>query len=850
MKKLILTAGSVLVLIAVAAARDVPTDSLSYTFTAGYGQVEAGGRYAGAEFHQGRPLPSRISFYYPVANSIDLTTDYWRRAESRPLVLGISVNGGKRRWLGKEPWECVVSPHRVEFHQATGELSSTLGYEFCMNEPALVFTVKIRNITSGHLRLELYSHLKTTLRTCQTYARMDSASTLYDEPHQAIVAMFDQPQTGSAAVVVQNTGISPDGWTASASELAIADSGWSRWIDSQSLLLRAVMPSTGQASPAAAFTYSKWLDPGDSLVVVQVISSSKQNEREALTSRLATTWRTETGEYDAYVRSNALRAESMHTGDAWIDKSAKFARAILASNAHFINGQIVPMPCPAEYNFFFTHDVLLTDLAAVNFDTQRVKKDLLYIASLAKDNVIPHAYYWRDDGFKTEWCTPDNWNHLWFVITTASYLRHSLDTAVCTGLYPLLVKSLREVLTQRKGDGLMYAFRPDWWDLGRNEGPRAYITILTIRALRDFTYLSSMLGRDEEKLLQFEQDADEMESLLSRDLWDDARGYLMNYNGAVEDTHYYMGSLLATVFGVLQGDKANRLLNTAMRELVDPRIGVRNVMPPDFHLDSVKSYFKIADNEAGDPYLYANGGVWLHANAWYAIGLVETGRVDEAFNFFRQTMTVEGIMHSPMGQPAMYEYRYSDPSSPEFGRIDKPLLLWGGGFYLKTLYRLLGVQEMMWNLSFAGQLPSSIDSARFTLAFGQEKQVRRFPSASMTFVSDGREVPSLVIPLDLRNSIGWELRSRHSVTPQVREVNAVLHTVDYNRASKNLQLEVSSFAGHKTAVVIAAPRKVKHATLDGKTLTDVSMLSNEGGNVMTKFQFEGSSQLQSLKIQY
>jgi hypothetical protein len=88
------------------------------------------------------------------------------------------------------------------------------------------------------------------------------------------------------------------------------------------------------------------------------------------------------------------------------------------------------------------------------------------------------------------------------------------------------------------------------------------------------------------------------------------------------------------------------------------------------------------------------------------------------------------------------------------------------------------------------------------------------------------------------------------VTPQVREVNAVLHTVDYNRASKNLQLEVSSFAGHKTAVVIAAPRKVKHATLDGKTLTDVSMLSNEGGNVMTKFQFEGSSQLQSLKIQY
>ena len=42
------------------------------------------------------------------------------------------------------------------------------------------------------------------------------------------------------------------------------------------------------------------------------------------------------------------------------------------------------MPCPAEYNFFFTHDVLLTDLAAINFDPERVRRDLLYIMSLAQ----------------------------------------------------------------------------------------------------------------------------------------------------------------------------------------------------------------------------------------------------------------------------------------------------------------------------------------------------------------------------------------------------------------------------------------------------------------------------------
>ena len=105
-----------------------------------------------------------------------------------------------------------------------------------------------------------------------------------------------------------------------------------------------------------------------------------------------------------------------------------WARAILAANAHYLDGVIVPMPCPAEYNFYFTHDVLLTNLAAVNFDPERVRQDLLYIMSLSEGNVIPHAYYWRDDGYKTEVCTPDDWNHLWFILLNGSYLRHTADT--------------------------------------------------------------------------------------------------------------------------------------------------------------------------------------------------------------------------------------------------------------------------------------------------------------------------------------------------------------------------------------------------------------------------------------
>ena len=88
---------------------------LEYSFTGHYGQVEVGGRYAGAEFHDSRPLPSRISLYYPVANSIDLSTDYWKRGESRPMAVGIQIDGDQRHWIGREPWSYTVSPHTVIF---------------------------------------------------------------------------------------------------------------------------------------------------------------------------------------------------------------------------------------------------------------------------------------------------------------------------------------------------------------------------------------------------------------------------------------------------------------------------------------------------------------------------------------------------------------------------------------------------------------------------------------------------------------------------------------------------------------------------------------------------------------
>ncbi|NIR65456.1 MAG: hypothetical protein GWN00_22265, partial [Aliifodinibius sp.] len=85
------------------------TEQLSVEFAGKYGQLEIGGNFVGAEFHHSLPLPSRISFYYPVANSIDLSTDYWQRDQSHPFSVTLNFDGEVRE-IGKEPFRYRYTP--------------------------------------------------------------------------------------------------------------------------------------------------------------------------------------------------------------------------------------------------------------------------------------------------------------------------------------------------------------------------------------------------------------------------------------------------------------------------------------------------------------------------------------------------------------------------------------------------------------------------------------------------------------------------------------------------------------------------------------------------------------------
>jgi hypothetical protein len=840
-----LVTGAVILGIRVITFAQSADDPLRFQFSGGYGQVEVGGPFAGAEFHESRPLPSRISLYAPVANSIDLSRDYWKRGDSRPCAVGICVDQGRIEWLGRDEWSYSLSPHTVLFEKTVEPFHCAFRYSFGLHEPIMALRMSFVNTSSSSHHLETYFHLKTTLRTCQTYARYDSADMSYEPDRGAVVARFRQPQTDDAVLFVQNEKTRPSGWELNARELGVSDSGTADW---RGVPLPGEEVTPGSRDGCAAFTYDRDLDPGDSLVVNLVIGSCGERELGALLDRLPATWAEDVQAYDREVREQSEGRPAFGTGDFRVDRSAVWAQALLATNAHYLDGTVVPMPCPAEYNFFFTHDMLLTDLAAVAFDPERVKRDLLFLKAHARDNVIPHAYYWRDDGFKTEYCPPDDWNHLWFILATATYLRHTMDTATVQSLYPLVTRSLSDAMRRLGKDHLMYAGAPDWWDIGNNPGPRAYMTILVIRALGEYTAMSAVLGQRLQELPRLEHTATLMKASLKSVLWDAKRRYLMNINRGKKDPHWYMGSLLAPVFGVLDPVRSRALVSTAERELLAPGVGIRTVMPADFHTQAIRTAMHFVDNEAGDPYLYANGGVWPHDNAWYALALRATGRMDDAYAFYRSMMTMDGVAQSPMGQPAFYEYRFSDQSSPAYGRIDKPSFLWAAGFTLYTAYRFLGFDEQEWNLSVGSSVPRAIDTAGCTFTFGGEVHVSVERGAN-GFVADGKEVPSNVVPLSLCGTKEWEIGLSSGTGPRLLSVNAVLHRISVDPRGRSLRLSVSSFKGHRTETAVWSVAPPRRVTLNESVVGNVHSQKEKNGYVTT-LSYGGSEHEQMIAVEF
>jgi hypothetical protein len=323
-----------------------------------------------------------------------------------------------------------------------------------------------------------------------------------------------------------------------------------------------------------------------------------------------------------------------------------------------------------------------------------------------------------------------------------------------------------------------------------------------------------------------------MEIALVEKLWSNELGFLINYydNGEI-DPHYYAGSLLAAHFRLLDQNKRSRLIQTASEKLVDPAIGAYTVFPPDFHL--LGDFLKFKGDEAGPPHVYANGAVWNHCSAWYALGLMVNDRREEACEFIRRVMTIDGIINSPNGQPAMYEYRNSNRSDPAvYGQIDKPQFLWAAGWYLYALYHLYGLNENVWNISFDPFLQSGAETCQFDVALhgrrytvsisGEGDYLKSIRCGSRT------NHTAVFSPSVMGNTEIQFIRGRPEY-PYLADAEAVVHNCTFHAKQHELRISLQAYPGHTGSVTVVSPLPPSEIRIDGVPFTDpYEIISRDG----------------------
>jgi len=376
------------------------------------------------------------------------------------------------------------------------------------------------------------------------------------------------------------------------------------------------------------------------------------------------------------------------------------------------------------------------------------------------------------------------------------------------------------------------------------------MTTLAIKAIRSFLYFSSVLDKDEKYLNELEKLSERMQKNLNEKLWFDKFGYLMNYSDHdVIDEHFYSGSLLAAHYGLLEQEKISKMINTAEEKIVDEKAGVYTVYPMDF--DELQDYWHLVNNEAGGKFYYLNGGIWPHSNAWYSLALIADGKKENAAEFIKNVMTVDGIMNGPNGQPAMYEVRNGNFNDAKvYGTIDKPQFMWSAGWYLYSLYYLFGLNNNEWNIEFAPYLIEGEKNCSFDLTVKNKLvNVRIEKNANQRTEIDGVKINSFVLPDENAAAKNIQLHAGRLNEPVLKTTNSILKSCFYDSRLNTMKIEIEAFKNHQNKTVIHVKSEPKTILHNRANYNDAVIEKIDGGYSVT-INFAHENKIDLLEIKF
>jgi hypothetical protein len=178
--------------------------------------------------------------------------------------------------------------------------------------------------------------------------------------------------------------------------------------------------------------------------------------------------------------------------------------------------------------------------------------------------------------------------------------------------------------------------------------------------------------------------------------------------------------------------------------------------------------------------------------------------------------------------------------------------MWSAGFCIGTAYLMAGFEDNIWNVTVGDAAPEALQSVRAVYWFGGRKTIDRRGKGSMVtrLTVDGREIPSRILPLDAASATAIAVEMGPIRYPFVDSLNAVLHSASLDPQGRTMNLTLSSFAGHQTAVRIFTPRLARSVALNGRSWPGWEVTSTPLGTLIITVRYAASAGTDSIQVKF
>jgi cellobiose phosphorylase len=242
---------------------------------------------------------------------------------------------------------------------------------------------------------------------------------------------------------------------------------------------------------------------------------------------------------------------------------------------------------------------------------------------------------------------------LWLVFALTAYLKETGDLAALEETVPFFDEGSATVLghieqalgflEEHKGShGLLLIKFGDWNDsltavgkLGRGES--VWLSEAYAEAARQMAELFGRLGRAEERcdyLARYER----IKTAINETAWDgnwyvrcfDDSGNPVGSSANAEGSIFIEAQAWAMIAGIADEERTEKLL-ASCQKMLGTDMGYRLLAPVFTHRDDA-----IGRISCMEPGICENGTLYSHVNAWMMLGMLRTGRPDEAYAAFRR----------------------------------------------------------------------------------------------------------------------------------------------------------------------------------------------------------------------